>query len=254
MRDALGAVQSVLVLGGTSEIATATVRRLIDGRCRKVILAARDTAACGPIADALRAHGAESVEAVPFDAADTAGHAKVIDDIFTTFGDIDLVLVAFGVLGDQVDFDADPGSAAQAVTTNYVGAVSSGLAVANAIRRQGHGTIVVLSSVAGIRSRKSNFVYGSSKAGLDAFAQGLGDSLAASGGRVLVVRPGFVHTRMTEGMEAQPFSTTPEAVADVIVAALQKNKEIVYAPAILQYVFGVMRNLPRPLWRIISAR
>jgi decaprenylphospho-beta-D-erythro-pentofuranosid-2-ulose 2-reductase len=253
MRDALGAVQSVLVLGGTSEIATATVRRLIDGRCRKVILAARDTAACGPIADELRAHGADSVEAVPFDATDTASHAKVIDDIFTTFGDIDLVLVAFGVLGDQVDFDADPESAAQAVTTNYVGAVSSGLAVANAIRRQGHGTIVVLSSVAGVRVRKANFVYGSSKAGLDAFAQGLGDTLLDSGGRVLVVRPGFVHTRMTEGMEG-PFATTPEAVADVIVTGLQKNKEIVYAPAFLQYIFLVMRNLPRPLWRILSAR
>jgi decaprenylphospho-beta-D-erythro-pentofuranosid-2-ulose 2-reductase len=140
------------------------------------------------------------------------------------------------------------------VQANYVGAVSAGLAVAQQVRRQGHGTIVVLSSVAGIRPRKSNFVYGSSKAGLDAFAQGLGDALVDAGGRVMVVRPGFVHTRMTEGMAAQPFSTDPDAVATCIVEGLQKNREIVYAPSILRWVFAVMRNLPRPLWRIISAR
>jgi len=254
VRDALGAVQSALVLGGTSEIALATVRKLIDGRCRKVVLAVRDPEACTTTIADLHDRGAESVDTVAFDARDTASHSKVIDDAFHRFGDIDLVIVAFGVLGDQVDFDEDPLAAAEAVQVNYVGAVSSGLAVANAIRRQGHGTIVVLSSVAGVRPRKSNFVYGSSKAGLDAFAQGLGDSLVDHGGRVLVVRPGFVHTRMTAGMEAQPFATTPEVVADVIVDALQKNKEIVYAPQILRYVFAVMRNLPRPLWRIIAAR
>jgi decaprenylphospho-beta-D-erythro-pentofuranosid-2-ulose 2-reductase len=214
----------------------------------------RDPGAADENLRRLRARGATTAEAIAFDALDTASHQAVLDDAFTRFGDIDLVLMAFGVLGDQVDFDADPEVAAQAVRVNYVGGVSSGLAAANAIRRQGHGTIVVLSSVAGIRARKSNFVYGSSKSGLDAFAQGLGDALADDGGRVMVVRPGFVHTRMTEGMPAQPFSTTPDVVADAVVAGLQKNREIVYAPGILQYVFAVMRSLPRPLWRIVSAR
>jgi decaprenylphospho-beta-D-erythro-pentofuranosid-2-ulose 2-reductase len=254
MRDALGAVQSVLVLGGTSEIALATVRKLIEGRCATVILAARDVEACAPISDDLRRAGATTVEAVPFDALDPAGHDKVIAEVFERFGDIDLTLLAFGVLGDQVTFDEDPAAAATAVTANYVGAVSAGLAVAKQIRRQGHGTLVVLSSVAGLRARKSNYVYGSSKAGLDAFAQGLGDALVESGGRVLVVRPGFVHTRMTEGMAAQPFSTDAATVAACIVQGLQKNRDVVYAPPILQYVFGIMRLLPRPLWRIISAR
>lgn len=254
MRDALGAVQSVLVLGGTSEIAAATVRQLIQGRCRTVVLAGRDPVTCENTADTLRAAGATTVESVAFDALDTAGHAAFVDDVFQRFGDIDLVIVAFGVLGDQVDFDADPESAAEAVRANYVGAVSSGLAVANAIRAQGHGTIVFLSSVAAVRARKSNFVYGSSKAGLDAFAQGLGDALVEAGGRVMVVRPGFVHTRMTEGMAAQPFSTDPDTVARAIVEGLQRNREIVYAPGILRWVFAVMRNLPRPLWRIVSAR
>jgi decaprenylphospho-beta-D-erythro-pentofuranosid-2-ulose 2-reductase len=178
----------------------------------------------------------------------------VIDGVWDRFGDIDLVIVAFGVLGDQLVFDADPEAAAEAARANYVGGVSSCLAVAGRIRQQGHGTIVVLSSVAGVRARKSNYVYGSTKAGLDAFAQGLGDALVDAGGRVMVVRPGFVHTRMTEGMDAAPFSTTPDVVARCILEGLQRNREIVWAPGVLRYVMTVMRHLPRPLWRIASAR
>jgi decaprenylphospho-beta-D-erythro-pentofuranosid-2-ulose 2-reductase len=256
MRDALGAVQSVLVLGGTSEIALATVRRFVGARCRTVVLAVRDpdgAATAEALAD-LRGRGATTVEAIAFDALDTPSHTKVLGEVFDRHGDIDLVLLAFGVLGEQTDFDADPEAAVLAVRANYVGAVSAGLAVANAIRRQGHGTLVVLSSVAGVRARRSNFVYGSSKAGLDAFAQGLGDSLLPAGGRVMVVRPGFVRGRMTEGMAPQPFATDPDSVARAIVAGLQRNAEVVYAPGILEWVFGVFRLLPRPLWRLVSAR
>ena len=191
---------------------------------------------------------------VAFDARDTASHAKVVEGVFSEHGDFDLVLLAFGVLGDQHEFDHDPEAAADAATVNYVGAVSSGLAVAEQFRRQGHGTLVVLSSVAAERARKSNFVYGSSKAGLDAFAQGLGDALIGTGARVMIVRPGFVHTRMTAHLPPQPFSTTPEAVAAVIVRGLERGDEIVWAPAVLRYVFAVMRHLPRGLWRIVSGR
>lgn len=254
MRDALGAVQSVLVLGGTSDIAAATVSKLVQNRCRTVVLAARDTDACKPILEDLTARGATKVAAEHFDARDTATHAEFVDAMFERYGDIDLVLLAFGVLGDQADFDDDPAAAVDAVTANYTGAVSAGLHVARRFKAQGHGTLVVLSSVAAVRARKSNFVYGSSKAGLDAFSQGLGDSLAGTGVRVMVVRPGFVHTRMTEGMDAQPFATTPDVVADAIVAGLQRNRELVWAPSILRYVFAVLRSLPRPLWRIVSAR
>jgi decaprenylphospho-beta-D-erythro-pentofuranosid-2-ulose 2-reductase len=254
MRDALGAVQSVLVLGGTSEIALATVRRLVASRCRTVVLAVRDPdAAADPVAD-LRERGAETVETVAFDALDTASHAKVIDEVFDRHGDIDLVLLAFGVLGDQATFDADPEAAVQAVRTNYVGSISAGLATANAIRRQGHGTLVVISSVAGVRARRSNYVYGSSLAGRDAFAQGLGDALVDAGGRVMVVRPGFVHTKMTAGLPPAPFATDADTVASAIVTGLQRNAEVVYAPAVLQAVFAVFRILPRSVWRIISAR
>ncbi len=254
MRDALGGVQSVLVLGGGSDIAACTVRKLVADRCRTVVLAGRHLSRMEAVADDLRASGASTVDVVYFDALDPASHEKLVGDVFERHGDIDVVLLAFGVLGDQQRFDDHPAEAAEAVATNFAGGVSSGLAVASGLRRQGHGVLVVITSVAGERARKDNFVYGSSKAGLDAFAQGLGDSLVGSGARVMVVRPGFVHTKMTEGLEAAPFSTTADSVADVIVEGLRRNREIVWAPSALRYVFSAFRHLPRPLWRKVSAQ
>jgi len=254
MRDALGGVQSVLVLGGASELAVATTRRLIGNRCRTVVLAVRDTARAEADAQDLRDLGADTVEIIHFDAADTESHTKVIDEAFDNFGDIDLVISAFGVLGDQADFDAHPEAAAQAVQINFGGAVSSSLAVAHRFRKQGHGTLVIISSVAAERARASNYVYGSTKAGLDAFAQGLGDALVGTGASVMVVRPGFVKGRMTAGMKPQPFATTPEAVAEAIERGLERRSEIVWAPGILRWLFMTMRHLPRPMWRIVSAR
>lgn len=254
MRDALGAVQSVLVLGGTSEIALATVKALLAGRCRTVVLAVRTPEAAAPAVEELRRLGATTVEVVAFDATRPETHAAVIDGCFDRFGDLDLVISAFGVLGDQATFDADPAAAAAAAEVNYGGAVSSGLAVAERLRRQGHGTLLVISSVAGVRARADNFVYGSSKAGIDAFTQGLGDALVGTGARAVVVRPGFVHTKMTAGMTPAPFSTSPEKVAEAIVDGLARGREVIWAPPILRYLFTVLRHLPRPLWRKVSAR
>lgn len=252
MRDGTGGAQSVLVLGGASDIARATVDLLVADRCRRVVLAGRPSARLDDAAERAAAAGAE-VEVVPFDAAASETHEKVVGAVFDD-GDVDVVVLAFGVLGDQDAFDRDPGAAVDAVTVNYTGAVSAGLVVAERLRAQGHGTLVVLSSVAGVRARQDNYVYGSTKAGLDAFAQGLGDALQGSGARVMVVRPGFVATHMTEGMTPAPFSTTPEAVAADIVSGLRKGRQTVWSPPILQAVFGVLRFVPRPLWRRLAAR
>ena len=254
MQDAVGGVQSVLVLGGTSEIALATLRRMVADRCRTVVLAARNPDDLLAAAAELRDAGATTVETIAFDALDTASHVAIIDDVFDRYEDLDVVLLAFGVLGDQATFDADPEAAVEAVKVNYVGAVSAGLIVARRLRAQGHGALVVLSSVAGERVRKANFVYGSSKAGLDGFAQGLSDDLVGSGARVLIVRPGFVHTRMTAGMEAAPLSTTPEVVAEAITTGLAKGSTVVWAPAPLRLVMSGLRHLPRPIWRKASER
>jgi decaprenylphospho-beta-D-erythro-pentofuranosid-2-ulose 2-reductase len=248
MKDGLGEIQSALVLGATSDIAQAITRRLVARRCRRVVLAARRPEDLTDFAAELRTLGATTVETVAFDADRTDDHTAIVDAAFDT-GDLDVVLVAFGVLGDQAAFDADPAAAVAAARTNYVGSVSVGLAVAERLRRQGHGTIVVLSSVAGERVRKANFVYGSTKAGLDGFAQGLGDALVPYGARVLIVRPGFVTTKMTAGMKPAPMSTTADAVADAVVSALATGKEIVWVPATLRVAFSGFRHLPRWAWR-----
>jgi decaprenylphospho-beta-D-erythro-pentofuranosid-2-ulose 2-reductase len=249
MQDALGGVQSVLVLGGGSEIALATLRRLVAGRTRTVVLAARTPDALTDTAAELRALGATTVETVAFDAADTASHEPFVDDVFERIGDIDLVLVAFGLLGDQAEAERDATAAAEIASVNYVGVVSVVMPIAARLRAQGHGAIVALSSVAGERVRQSNFVYGSSKAGMDGFLQGLGDSLAGTGVHVMVVRPGFVHTKMTAGLEPAPLATTPEAVADAIVKGLARRSEVVWVPPALRFVMSALRHVPRQIFR-----
>jgi decaprenylphospho-beta-D-erythro-pentofuranosid-2-ulose 2-reductase len=159
------------------------------------------------------------------------------------------VLVAWGVLGDQEQLARDHDAAVEAVQVNYTGVVSVSVPLAERLKRQGHGTIVYLSSVAGERARASNFVYGSTKAGMDAFAQGLGDSLHGTGVKVMVVRPGFVKTKMTEGMEPAPLSTDAESVAESIAAGLRRDAHTVWSPGPLRFVMSALRHVPRPIFR-----
>jgi decaprenylphospho-beta-D-erythro-pentofuranosid-2-ulose 2-reductase len=249
VKDALGSVQSVLVLGGTSEIALATARALAARRARTVVLAARDPASAEDAVREVRAAGADTVEAVRFDGDDTESHERFVDEVFDRHGDIDLVLLAFGVLGDSERSAASAEAAAAVARTNFLGAISVAVPVARRLRGQGHGTLVVLSSVAGERVRRSNFVYGASKAGLDGFAQGLGDSLAGTGVGVMVVRPGFVRTKMTAGLDAAPLSTTADAVAAAIVRGLARGSHTVWVPAPLRPMMAVVRHLPRAVFR-----
>ncbi|MFJ6695938.1 decaprenylphospho-beta-D-erythro-pentofuranosid-2-ulose 2-reductase [Streptomyces sp. NPDC091272] len=247
MKDAFGTPQSLLVLGGTSEIGLATARRLVARRTRTVWLAGRPSPALDAAAAQLRGLGAE-VRTVAFDALDSASHEEALGKVFTE-GDIDMVLMAFGVLGDQSHDEAEPMAAVRVAQTNYTGSVSAGLVCANALQGQGHGSLVVLSSVAGERARRANFIYGSSKAGLDAFTQGLGDALHGTGVHVMVVRPGFVRTKMTRGLEEAPLATTPQAVAVAIEAGLRRRAEVVWVPGALRAVMSALRHVPRPLFR-----
>jgi decaprenylphospho-beta-D-erythro-pentofuranosid-2-ulose 2-reductase len=247
VKDAFGAPQSLLLLGGTSEIGLATARRLIGRRTRTVWLAGRPSAGLEAAAAELRVLGAET-HVVPFDALDPGSHEEVLGKIFAE-GDVDAVLMAFGVLGDQARDEREPVTAVRVAQTNYAGAVSSALVCGAALQRQGHGSLIVLSSVAGERARRSNFIYGSSKAGLDAFAQGLGDALRSAGVHVLVVRPGFVRTKMTAGLPEAPLATTPEAVASAIESGLRRRAEILWVPGTLRPVMVVLRHLPRAVFR-----
>ena len=248
MANAVHEPRNVLVLGGTSEIGVAIARRLMAPGTAYVGLACRRPEAAEMAVASLARPGAV-VEAVEFDAVRIESHGALLDRVIAEHGDLDVVVLAFGQLGDQATFDDDPIAAADVVNVNYTAAVAVSLAVARRLRAQGHGTLIVLSSVAGERVRKANFVYGSSKAGLDGFAQGLGDSLEGTGASVLIVRPGFVHSAMTAGLKPAPFATTPDVVADVVVRGLRQGRRIVWAPGLLRWVFMVLRHVPHPIWR-----
>ncbi|GGY75319.1 decaprenylphospho-beta-D-erythro-pentofuranosid-2-ulose 2-reductase [Streptomyces nitrosporeus] len=251
MKNAFGAPQSLLVLGGTSEIGLATARRLIARRTRVVRLAGRPSPALERAAAGLRELGAE-VHTVAFDALDPGSHEEVLGKVFAE-GDTDMVLLAFGVHGDQIRDEEEPLGAVEVAQTNYTGAVCAGLVCAGALQAQGHGSLVVLSSAAGARARRADFIYGSSKAGLDAFAQGLGDALHGTGVHVMVVRPGAVRTRPARRGES-PLVTTPGAVADAIVTGLRRRSETVWVPGPLRAVAAALRLVPRPLYRRLPVR
>ncbi|HET9256098.1 MAG TPA: decaprenylphospho-beta-D-erythro-pentofuranosid-2-ulose 2-reductase [Pseudonocardiaceae bacterium] len=247
MIDAVGNPQSLLLLGGTSEIALATAQRYAARRPLRVVLAARPSERLERAAERLTQAGA-TVVTLPFDAAEVASHPATIEKAFAD-GDIDLTLVAFGLLGDQERAWTDHASAVELAQVNYVGAVSVGVLLADALQRQGHGTLVALSSAAAERPRRANFAYGSTKAGLDAFYTGLTEALRPSGVKVCVIRPGFVHTKMTAGMKPAPLSVTPEQVAEVIMGAVAQGLEQAWAPAPMRYVMSALRHLPRPIFR-----
>ena len=245
MNDALGGVQTVLVLGGTSELALATLQALDLRPGATLALAGRDVARLEQAGAGLKA----TVHAYPWDASNPAAGPALVQQVAGDLGDLDLVVAAAGVLGDQERAEADPGYAADVLTTNFVGVAAPLLAAAQRLRRQGHGVLVVFSSVAGLRGRRANFVYGASKAGLDALAEGLAASLAGSGVRLVLVRPGFVRGRMTAGMPAAPMATTPEAVGAAVAAAVASGKGVVHVPRKLGPVFAALRLLPAPVFR-----
>jgi decaprenylphospho-beta-D-erythro-pentofuranosid-2-ulose 2-reductase len=243
-----GLLQSAAVFGGNSDIAVATVEALAARGLRRVVLAVRDPdhAAAAP---RLRGRGLR-VDVVRFDAHDAPeAHERAVDEAFARLGRVDLALVAFGVLGDQDAAKRDPRAAVALARTNFVGPVSVLTILAERMRARGHGSIVVLSSVAAERARQANYPYGATKAGLDAFAQGLGDALAPAGVHVMVVRPGFVHTKLTAGRRAAPMSTDASVVANEIVAGLERGAHTVWAPRSLRWAWAAMRHLPRSLFR-----
>ena len=248
MDNALGEPQTIVLLGGTSEIGLAIVRELLSPATRAVVLACRDVDRGEKAATGLR-YGSVTVDVVHFDGSAHHSHAEFIRSVADTYGDLDVVIVAFALLGDGEVTMRDSVAAAEVADINFTGVVSATVAAASQLRGQGHGAIVMMSSVAGERVRRANPVYGGTKAGIDGFAQGFGDVLAADGVHMLIVRPGFVHTKMTAGRDAAPMSTTPEAVATATVKALRAGRRVVWVPATLRYVFMLLRHLPAPIWR-----
>ena len=253
--DAVGNPQAILLMGGTSEIGLAICERYLRDASARVILADLPN---HPRKDdsiaAMTSAGAKSVEWIDFDGIKSDAHPAVIDKAFAG-GDVDVAIVAFGLLGDAEELWQNQRKAVQIAEINYTAAISVGVLLGEKMRAQGSGRIIAMSSAAGERVRRSNFVYGSTKAGLDGFYLGLGEALREFGVRVLVIRPGQVRTSTTiahlkaTGAKEAPFTVDKEYVAELAVTASAKGKELVWAPGAFRYVMMVLRHVPRPIFR-----
>jgi decaprenylphospho-beta-D-erythro-pentofuranosid-2-ulose 2-reductase len=240
---------SVLLVGGTSEIGLAIVRRIGAEQPLRVGLLGRDQPRLHAAAASLEQDGITISTIAPVEATAVERHESEIGEAFSSAGGFDVVVVAVGLLGAQFGLDAESAEAVEVMRVNFLGAGSLLFQCLRRLRTQGHGTLIVLSSVAAERPRAGNAIYGAAKAGLDALAQGLADGSAGTGVRVLVIRPGFVMTKMTAGLSAAPMSVTPQEVAEATVRALGSRAHTVWVPGKLRYVFAVLRHLPRALFR-----
>jgi decaprenylphospho-beta-D-erythro-pentofuranosid-2-ulose 2-reductase len=245
-------LRTALVLGGGSEIGLAIVRRLAEQGLERVVLAGRDRDAIR-MALATEPLPVDAVDIVAWDALEVGGHEALVARATELLGSIDVVICAVGLLGHHAGLPMAPVDADLLLRTNFTGPATALSAAGQALQRQGHGTIIVISSIAAARARRSNFVYGSAKAGLDAYAQGLGDALIDTDVRVHILRPGFVVSKMTTGLEPAPMASTPAAVADALVDVLDsRTNRIVWVPGRLGPMMAVLRNVPAPLWRRIA--
>ncbi len=251
MSDSFGHPRTALVLGGRSEIAHAILRALQNRGLERVVAGVRSPDRAEEWFEDHPLPGLD-IQFQEWDVNDIGGNDKLLQRARDCFGDIDVVICAVGSLGHGAGLTAEPAAANALFLDNMAGPATALLAASQALTEQGHGALVVLSSVAGLRARRSNFLYGAAKAGLDTFAQGLSDALRETPVRVHLIRPGFVHSKMTADLPAAPFATRPEAVADAVVSALSGPSSVVHVPRILGPLFAGFRLAPRPIWRLIA--
>lgn len=253
MENAFGQPQSLVVLGGSSDIARAITRKLCAARTHTVVLAGRDGALLEAAASEARDYGASRTDIVTFDATDLTSASRCVTEAFDKAGDtVDLVIVAVGLLGEQSSDEDDAAAAGRVAVVNFAWPVAALAEVRRRLVAQGSGRILVFSSVAGVRVRRSNYLYGGAKAGLDRLCQGLADSLEGTGVTLQLVRPGFVRSKMTTGRKEQPFATGVNEVAENVVRAMTGTERVIWSPPPLRYAFAVLRLLPAALWRKID--
>ena len=251
MLNAVGVPQKILLLGGTSEIGLAICAEYLHRGPAEIVLAALpgDPALADAVTQ-MESAGAKKVTTLDFDATAFDTHPAVLDAAFAG-NDVDIAIVAFGVLGDNEELWQNQAKAVQAAQINYTGAVSVGVLLGQHMKAQGHGQIIAMSSVAGERVRRSNFVYGSTKAGLDGFYRNLGEALFKDGVHVLVIRPGQVRTRMSAGVKEAPLTVNKEDVAQMAVDAVDKHKTLIWAPPLFRFVMMGLKHIPAPLFRLL---
>ena len=253
MNNASNSPQSALVIGGTSEIALAIIDRLAAARLQHVILASRNEVDAAAVAQRLRAeHPSLKVGLASFEAANLETHATVIESATAELGDIDLVIIAVGALGTPDQGTGPLGEHASTIAVlnaTFLAAISMLHLAANQLHRQGHGTLLVISSAAALRPRRTNPAYGAAKAGLDGFTLALADRLHGTGVRVQLLRPAFVATRMTNGLPTPPMSTTTTQVADDVVNGLRRGRAVIWSPRQAAVPAHIARLLPSSIMR-----
>lgn len=250
MKNGVGVHQNILLCGGTSDIGLAILREIVKPGVARVVLLSRDVERAQEATTAF----SETFPDVDFfhirwDGADAESMPHVVQEVVAVAGDIDVAIVAQGLLNEGRDYYANSADLVEMANVNFTGTMTLLYALAGQMRTQGYGKIVLLSSVAGERVRRANAAYGATKAGIDGFALALDHDLANTGVSILVVRPGFVETKMTAGMKKAPFSTDAVTVARATARALSGQSKVIWVPGILRWLFLVLKNVPLPLWR-----
>ncbi len=240
--------RTILVLGATSAIAMAVQRQLATPNAH-FFLVARSKEKLNAVAQDLLVRGAAAVDMVVTDLDDTTQHPALLASALSRLGTLDLALLAHGVLGDQLAAQYDYATAERVLVTNFLSPVSLLTWLANCCEQQGRGTLAVISSVAGDRGRKSNYVYGASKGALDTFLSGLRNRLDRRGVHVLTIKPGFVATPMTAHIPRNRLFATPEAVAEGILRAIRTRKDVLYVPWFWWPIMSIIRAVPERLFK-----
>jgi len=238
----------IAIFGATSDIATAFMRREAQAGAR-LVLVGRDRAMLAAAADDLKVRGAGEIAIHVADFADLAALAPAADAAWAAFAGLDLAVIAFGVLPDQEQAARDPAVAERSYAVNFVSPCLLCGMLANRFEAQRGGSIAVVTSVAGDRGRRSNYVYGAAKGGLQTFLAGLRHRLHAADVQVLDIRPGFVATKMTAHLpRGGPLWATPDRVAADIARAIERKRAVLYTPWFWRCIMAVIRGLPRAIF------
>jgi decaprenylphospho-beta-D-erythro-pentofuranosid-2-ulose 2-reductase len=241
----------ILVLGATSAIAMAVCRELISPDSR-FFLVARRADRLDAVRNDLLTRGACSVITRAINLDDVDAHAHVLSEAAAELGSIDLALLAYGILGDQEQAQSDFAASYAILHTHFISAASLITWLANYFENAGKGTLAVISSVAGDRGRKSNYVYGTSKGALNIFLDGVRNRIDRSGANVLTIRPGFVSTPMTAHLRQGPLFASPAKIAKGIVGAISAKKDVVYLPGFWRPIMFFIRALPEFLFKKLN--
>lgn len=240
----------LLILGANSDVAHAVARKWADSRKTNIILASRDMDALDIKARDLRVRCDATVETVAFDALDTGSHQAFYQKLEPK---PDGVILAFGYNGDQQKAQADFDEAGRIIDINFRGAVSILEIIAADFQARQSGFIIAIGSVAGLRGRQSNYIYGAAKGALAIYLSGLRNRLSKSNVRVMTVLPGFIDTKMTAGMDLpQLLTASPGQVAEDIYAAYTKARDGIYTRWFWRWIMLIIRSIPEPLFKRLS--